>query len=347
MGDRLYRNGRIVDIDGVCKWTGQQADTLNHAASFSTLNTFIESRQDYRDFHHLGTRFKAVTKAMTFGRLYHLAVLEPEKFARIHAAPDFDRRKVPGLRALAAFEQGKDLALKPEGLNRRGALNKAAHDEWEDEHASHVILSKPEDFEDAQEYLAQLEETRGKETAPVVDLQRAEAIRDAVMAHPKARELLEACEHFERKVSWIDETGIEMNATPDGIGPTLALDLKGCMDPSPRAFTNDIESRGYYRQSAIYTVEAWRELYGEGDRKFWHIAVRNSEPYQVACYLMDSSWINDGIHEVWSALASLKECVETGDWREDYERGPQDCGWNFIERPAWAAAKALAFEEVA
>lgn len=341
---RLYKNGRVVDENGICTKAGAPADELVHAASWSTLETFLDSRGNYRDFHHLGTRAKPTTKVMEFGHLYHEAILEPAKFAEIEPAPDFDRRKVPGLRALEAFHSHLELALKPQHINKRTKAGKAEFAEWEVDHIHHVVVDKPEDFDEAQLYLAELERTRGKRTASESDLERARAIRDAVMQHPKAVELLSHPDgEAEVELSWMDPTGIEIFAHPDYMCPTHALDLKGVRDPSPRAFTSQCEASGYYRQGALYTVEAWAERYGpDGDREFWNIVVRNDAPYEVACYRMDFGWLNDGMRQIRAALDDLKGCLETGDWRNGYEKE-----WSAIERPAWAAAKDLAFEEMA
>lgn len=168
------------------------------------------------------------------------------------------------------------------------------------------------------------------------ELALGQAIRDAVYAHGKARECLQACEHREASLFWDDpETGIKCKARPDALSVVnrVIVDLKTTQDASVGAFSKDVITYKYHWQAAMYTDAAKAEF--SDDFLFVFIAVENKAPFGVAVYLLSSEFIEVGRKAYKSALAKVLECRKSGVWPCYSESALE------LPAPQWLVQKAM------
>lgn len=148
------------------------------------------------------------------------------------------------------------------------------------------------------------------------------AMRDAVMAHPAAGNLLRQAGMAERSVYWTDpETGVIGRCRPDWWVPSKGLlaDLKTTDDASPEGFGRSIMKWGYHRQHPYYLDGCNHAIEQAGidwpeQRYFVFIAVEKAPPYNVAVYTLDDDSIAIGRAECREALNTYAECEASGEW---------------------------------
>jgi hypothetical protein len=140
----------------------------------------------------------------------------------------------------------------------------------------------------------------------------ARSMREAVMAQPYARALLE---HGQPEVTleW-EANGIRCKARPDWVcdGHPVIVDLKTARDASAHEFARAAGNYQYHLQSAWYSDAA--QICGLGERAFVFIAVEPDPPHGVALYQMDEEAMEAGRRRYERALATYRDCVETGEW---------------------------------
>jgi hypothetical protein len=165
-----------------------------------------------------------------------------------------------------------------------------------------------------------------------------EAIRDAVLSNPTARQFIEAPGVCEKSYWWTDaDTGLKLKTKPDKqLHAPLLLDLKTCQNASPRGFSNSCEKFGY-PGTAAWRIDGHKVAYGE-DVGYLFIAV-SKKNYSVGCYELDQEWIELGRQENRSNLRKLAACYESGDWLAEYEKGTL-----ILPKPRWADSKSQDWE---
>lgn len=136
---------------------------------------------------------------------------------------------------------------------------------------------------------------------------------EAVLAHPKARELLEQ-KGNRREVSMFatcPDTDVEMRARFD-LYADISGDLKSARDASPKGFAKAIAQHGYHVQKAWY--QDVRELI-TGDRgRFRFIAVESAPPYLVGVYDADYNFEDMGKTKALAARNIYRQCVDANTW---------------------------------
>jgi len=140
------------------------------------------------------------------------------------------------------------------------------------------------------------------------------SMRDSVMRHSIAGELLEGVE-TEVAAIWTDEaTGISCKAKIDGLpgDNDCLIDLKSTLDASPEAMAKAIYNFGYYRQGSWYTSP-----FDDRDR-FIIIACEKKAPFAVAVYEVSRAALAQGHSEVQGLLERWADCIEMfghdGEW---------------------------------
>ena len=162
------------------------------------------------------------------------------------------------------------------------------------------------------------------------------ALRDAVMAHPKATKVITSTGRAELSVVWIDEaTGVKCKARFDWHTPTHAggaiVDLKTTDDASPGAFERAIFRFGYHRQGGLYLRGA--KASDLPTKHFTIVAAEKEKPHGVILYRLDDDAISLGNTQLDFALARYAECERTGEW-PCYTEDVVDIGV-----PRWADAQ--------
>lgn len=158
-------------------------------------------------------------------------------------------------------------------------------------------------------------------------------IRDAVWAHPTARELLMGAGANEVSALWTDaDTGLAVKARLDRLtslaGWPVVMDLKTARNASPAAFARDVHFFHYHQQGALYLDGC--DALAPHPRKFVFVAVEKEPPYAVAVYELEQDAIDLGRDEYQKHLVAYARCIETNRW-PGY---PESMG--YISVPSWA-----------
>lgn len=254
--------------------------------SNSMLRFFRESPFAY--WHHVNG-MKREAAPFRYGRAFHLALLEPEKFRQ----------------TFVAIPQGK--------LTSNGAKL-----EWLDECSrvsgvdfSRVALGAADEM---RQEVASVLESSGRTVVSTTELEtlRAQVESLKLPIHTMARKLLMAGEH-ERELHWEHGT-LRPKGRVDGlVDPSgIMYDLKGCQDASADAFRRSLWSYGYHYQEAMYRIGG-RAL-GLDVRDFVFVLAEQKPPYHwnvVRCNELDVAVAAD---RITSDLRRLEECIATDTW---------------------------------
>lgn len=166
-----------------------------------------------------------------------------------------------------------------------------------------------------------------------------EKMRDSVMAHPTARELLSGKGHNELVAVWEerdDETG-ELQPCKlrvDRLGAIARYstigDLKTTTNAEERAFSKDAAKYGYFSAMAWYRRGLQAVAPIAAPRKCVFVAVEKDPPYCVAVHEVDERALEQGERQVLGWLKTYQQCMRTGSWP-----GYGD-GCSTIDYPPWA-----------
>lgn len=165
------------------------------------------------------------------------------------------------------------------------------------------------------------------------------AMAEAVLAHPLAREMFERPGKAEQSVFAPDpETGVWLRARIDyltdaGDCETIAADLKTAASADPRDFMRSAAEYGYDLQSEWYqrTLTLAR---GDIDTAFRFIVVEKSPPYLVSVVELDAEFAAIGRARMRRAIDTYRTCRDTDNW-PGYDEIT-----HLVGPPAW-----LAYEE--
>lgn len=170
----------------------------------------------------------------------------------------------------------------------------------------------------------------GREIVKPDDMEAACAMRDSILAHPKAWEVLAACTMRETSIVWSDaHTGLKCKARTDAMSVehSVIVDIKTCQDASHSAFIKDIVSYKYHWQAAMYADGA--EAIAKKPFMFVFIAVEKTPPYGVGVYLISEAFISAGRKGYKDALNEVLFCITNNTW-PCYDDGAVE-----IQAPAW------------
>jgi hypothetical protein len=197
----------------------------------------------------------------------------------------------------------------PPKFDRRTKVGKSGWKDWELNHPHALLIDQDE-----------------------ADLFRR--MRDSVLSHTTARELLTGPGAAEFSIIWTDETtGLLCKGRIDRVGQlggySFIVDVKTTRNAAERAFSKDVASYGYHRQLAFYR-EGLTTLRPGPSRRCAIIAVEKDPPYCSAVHELDERALEQGWRESLAHLESLKRCKETGIWPG------YDDGLGLMDLPPWA-----------
>lgn len=161
------------------------------------------------------------------------------------------------------------------------------------------------------------EKACGREIVRRPDFDEACRIRDAVMAHPTAREILCGPVETEQSVYWTDEvTGLPCRGRVDIMRRDMRVlaDLKSCEDASPLGFPRTMAEYGYDWQDAFYRDGVSGVPGGFVPDAFLFIPVEKSAPYLTAVFEIDPVDIRDARSDVRKALDLFNDCLRADEW---------------------------------
>jgi hypothetical protein len=185
-------------------------------------------------------------------------------------------------------------------------------------------------YRDGQSFCGTHDPAKGEPEAPGVYAvagnlrDSALAMKETLLAHPTARELLKAPGPREITVVWEDEaTGLWCRIRPDHLiqdDPTVRpafrkseVNLKSTgLSAADEPFTKYAERLGFYFKAAFYRM-------GLAATEFWphnqyYPVVESTPPHEVIVYRLDEDALDIGENEVKAAMLRLAECVRTGEW---------------------------------
>lgn len=155
-------------------------------------------------------------------------------------------------------------------------------------------------------------EASGKEIVRAVDVEMARSFRDAIMAHPAARNAFTGGAPEVTAVTQDAETGIWLKARPDYLRKGLAINLKTADDASEAGWTRKNAVKFGYHVSAALCVDVLRDL---GERAHYaFVIVEKKQPYCVAVRVLDDAFMEAGRIIYRRALATFAECLSAGKW---------------------------------
>jgi len=140
-------------------------------------------------------------------------------------------------------------------------------------------------------------------------------VRESVMSHPLAGEILRAEGPVERSGVFRDEaTGLRLKFRTDKvlkIGEFLTVaDLKTTEDANPNQYQHALERYGYHISAAMYLKGL--AVVGQPCERFVHIAVEKSPPYAVAVYRVMDDALEAGNYKLTELLSLVSQCERTG-----------------------------------
>lgn len=182
------------------------------------------------------------------------------------------------------------VSCPPELLDKTGGMRTAAAKEWKAE-----------------------QQAAGVPVVSADDLVAIDAMAEAVLAHPLAKELFERDGHPE--VSVFDEyLGVKRRGRFDFLPNEggVAVDLKTTFDASPHGFANSAAEYGYHIQRGHYLDILHRATGRDLDMRF--VLVEKTAPYLVAVHPLDQQFAEMGQAEALQAVDDYRRCVELDDW---------------------------------
>lgn len=225
------------------------------------------------------------TAALTFGKAFHMATLEPERFGDTYGVLPVDAPR--DLRHLRGAKKPSDSTLE----------SIEWWDNWTEANAGRVMLS-------ANDY--------AKAAAMGASLRAYEMDFNGTVI--TGADLFDACQK-EVTVRWVDEeTGLLCKLRADIWSEELAFagDLKSCLDGSFEAFSKAIYRHRYHVQHGHY-CEGFRAA-GFSLRSFGFFPVEKDAPHVPASWHIDPPAEERGWAIRQRSMRKLKACMESGRW---------------------------------
>lgn len=154
----------------------------------------------------------------------------------------------------------------------------------------------------------------GKELITMETYNTIMRMRDSVLAHPVASELLTGGV-AEQSIFWTDPvTGVRCKCRPDYITKhRIIADVKSTDDASPEGFGRSAAKYRYHVQAPFY-VDGYESYTGQLSEGFVFVAVEKSPPYAVALYFVDGETMTLGRDLYRRELAVYRECLKNQQW---------------------------------
>lgn len=168
-------------------------------------------------------------------------------------------------------------------------------------------------------------------------LANAQAMAEAVRAHPMAGALLRAAKGFELSLFWeVTINGLtipckarlDMLADLPGFGLALG-DLKKTRDASPRGMPRHVLEYRYHVQADWYR-SGFSIATGQTSRQFTLVCCEAEPPYMVGLYNISEAAQGLAHREVKADLELLAECIKNDNWPGYPEEVLE------LDLPAWA-----------
>ncbi|UCZ89036.1 PD-(D/E)XK nuclease-like domain-containing protein [Gordonia sp. WA4-43] len=230
--------------------------------------------------------------------------------------------------------------LKPGGPALLKYAPRKEKKEWDYGHVAHeLILGKGQGIAvvDAPDWRTkaakeQADTARSAGQVPILrkDFDRAEKLRDAVLAHPLAAVLFESGTPEQSIYAHDEETGVRLRCRPDWHTGTTFVDLKTTRDAA--RFEKSIAEYGYHQQEAFYRDVAERAGIEIG--AFFFVAVEAEAPYLTTIVELTPADVDLGRRLNRAAIDLYAHCHRTDTWPGLPEQV------RTVTLPDWARANA-------
>ena len=237
--------------------------------------------------------------------------------ANYHALPSISKSSLDLIhRTPALYNYRRENPIEPTPAMRMGTLVHTAILEPHD--LANLIVAPVVDRRTTQgkaDWAAFQIEAKGKTIVEADEIEKLEAISQAVRNHPAASKALAMLSEVETSIFWTDpETGVECRCRPDGILTNGAIiDVKTTKDARPDEFARSIWNYRYHVQSAFYG-DGYKAAFGQEPKGFMIIAVETEPPHLVACYVLDAKAVIRGRAEYQADLETYRRCLDTDEW---------------------------------
>lgn len=171
--------------------------------------------------------------------------------------------------------------------------------------------------------------SRLAEGKTVIDEDMAEkvtGIKNSVMSHPLAREILSGGEAEYSYYATDIETGLKTKCRPDYHNGGSLIDLKTTMDASYEGFARQIGNMGYHIQAAFY-LDVFNLSQETDYKEFYFVAVENVAPYAVAVYRLNPEQIEYGRMAYKQSIKKLAEYLKSAETGEERRSGLSAFGY--------------------
>tara|TARA_R110000824_G_scaffold33899_4_gene108335 strand:+ start:153 stop:1082 length:930 start_codon:yes stop_codon:yes gene_type:complete len=268
------------------------------AIAFLNASTIKQCLRSSKSAAHAMRKPQTESTALRFGTAFHTYVLEPERLGLdIAVAPDVDRRTKSGkleYQEFVAASEGKTVISAKEAYSIKGML---------DEIKSHRIANSYMCDRSGQSELTAVVNA----TPPYTVEQVTEAKRNRVFLR----------DAFKGRLDWVTDTAI--------------VDVKTCVDASPRGVQRSSVQFGYHVQAAFYRELLRRATGADKLLPFVFIFVEKEPPFGVLVVELDEMFLEIGWTQCSKAIESVSDWMMFG--HRDYAGGRKVT----IECPQWLA----------
>lgn len=261
------KNGWVYDLDA-----DEYHEDLTRLSS-TELRRVLKSPQTFLAYHHKLVQ-QPETKALSFGKTAHTAILEGDKFWKRHVVkPVFT-----GL-------------TKDGRQSTRSAAAKEKEQEWLDALPKDAILVTEEE-------LACLE---GMMNSIVRHRDAFAILKDSAA---------EATGYYTDPLTNIN---LRIRPDVVKFDLSVMADVKTTRDCSLWSFQRDAFGKRYDFQASMY-LHGSEEISRVRNTIYVFIAIEKEPPFEVAVYAADDAFLEMGDRDYRKALDTLSKCIATGKW---------------------------------
>ncbi len=150
----------------------------------------------------------------------------------------------------------------------------------------------------------------GREIVTIKEVEKSQAIADAIQRHPTASRLLSG--NREQELHW-DINGRLCQSTPDAFTEDHLTELKVTADSSPGKFPWHARRMGWLAQLSFYQA-AIRHAHGFTPRDTYIVAAESKRPYPVTVYKLTAAALDQGERQWRAWWEQLMVCEAADHW---------------------------------
>lgn len=215
----------------------------------------------------------------------------------------------------------KTLALKTPAHYKWESENHVFKDEWNIGTAAHslilendttniVVLDFPNYLTKAAKEAKNAAIAENKQPLLAKEWGVVQAMRDAVMAHPVARQLFTG--HVPERSFFWEQDGMRYKCRPDALHYDKIVDLKTTITADPSDFGKRAYDLGYFISAAHY--QAGVKHHTGDELPFIFVNVEKMEPYLVSVIELDDDALDIGRMMIERGARIYEECMENNAW---------------------------------